>query len=99
MGPSRSQFGSRNNTLAVNSYLQGNPRMKCLLQILVGVIAVILSASIGWCEQNADPQPELKTAKSVEVQYYLSLPKGWTTEKNWPILVTIDGAGHNFLGN
>jgi poly(3-hydroxybutyrate) depolymerase len=70
-----------------------------LVQLLIGVVIAVTSANIGWCAQNSDPAPELKTAKSVEVQYYLSLPKGWTAEKNWPILVTIDGAGHNFLGN
>jgi poly(3-hydroxybutyrate) depolymerase len=54
---------------------------------------------------KADPatapatQPSLVTAADVPVKYYLSLPKGWNVAKTWPIVVTLDGSGHNFLGN
>ena len=27
------------------------------------------------------------------------MPKGWSPSENWPILVTVNGAGHDFLGN
>jgi poly(3-hydroxybutyrate) depolymerase len=49
--------------------------------------------------ETAGSGPELKTAASVKATYYLSLPKGWSAEKTWPIVVTIDGSGHNFAGN
>ncbi len=29
---------------------------------------------------------------------YVSLPKGWKRKGEWPVLVTVDGAGSNFLG-
>ena len=60
--------------------------------------AVVISL---WCggasgANAAPPNPDLKTAAGSGVQYYLSLPKGWAPGKKWPILVAIDGAGHNF---
>lgn len=30
---------------------------------------------------------------------WMSLPKGWTKKGDWPVLVTVDGAGSNFLGS
>lgn len=47
----------------------------------------------------AAPAPQPVTARAVPVKYFVSLPKGWSAERTWPILVTIDGAGHDFAGN
>ena len=33
------------------------------------------------------------------MQYYLSLPDNWNAKKTWPIVVTIDGSGQNWLAN
>jgi pimeloyl-ACP methyl ester carboxylesterase len=41
--------------------------------------------------------PQLKTASSHPIQYYLSLPQGWTAEKKWPIVVVIESADREFL--
>lgn len=30
---------------------------------------------------------------------YVSLPKGWSRKKKYPVLITVDGAGSNFLGS
>src|SRR5690242_3412415 len=73
--------------------------MKILAGFFVYFAALVSFVEIGWCEQISDPQPELKTACIVEAKYYLSLPKGWTPKETWPILVTIDGSGHNFQAN
>lgn len=69
------------------------------VQLLIGSIAMILCASNGWCDPAPATQPILKTAQAVPVKYYLSLPKGWTAKTTWPIVVTLDGSGHDFLGN
>ncbi len=46
------------------------------------------------------PLPLRRAASSHPMQYYLSLPRGWTTTKSWPILVVVDGANHgHFLFN
>ena len=69
------------------------------VQLFIGSIAMILCASSGWCDPAPATQPVLKTARAVPVKYYLSLPKGWTAKTTWPIVVTLDGSGHDFLGN
>ncbi|MBE3037288.1 MAG: hypothetical protein IMZ62_00515 [Chloroflexi bacterium] len=33
------------------------------------------------------------------MQYYLSLPEGWNANRKWPIVVTIEGSGRNWLQN
>lgn len=73
--------------------------MKSLIQIVVLIVVVVLSARGGRCDGITGAQPELKTAKAVAVKYYVALPKGWNAEQEWPILVTIDGVGHDFLGS
>ncbi len=51
------------------------------------------------CEaKQASQAPLLKKARTHLMQYYLSLPNGWTAESKWPILVAVDGAGSNFAG-
>lgn len=44
-------------------------------------------------------KPILRTAKSHPIQYWLSLPAGWSPDRTWPVLVTADGAGHNWEGS
>lgn len=40
--------------------------------------------------------PELKTASTHPIQYYLSLPEGWVAGKKWPVVVVIDSADRQF---
>ncbi len=42
--------------------------------------------------------PVLRKAGAHAMEYYLSLPKGWTPEKKWPVVVAVEGSGCNFLG-
>jgi poly(3-hydroxybutyrate) depolymerase len=42
---------------------------------------------------------ELKTATTHPMQYYLSLPDGWTAGKTWPVLVAIESANRDFRAN
>lgn len=73
--------------------------MRYLAQFVIGMLVLVLFVSSGLAGPIPESQPELTTAKTVAVKYYLSLPQGWTATKTWPILVTIDGSGHGFLGN
>jgi len=44
-----------------------------------------------------DPaQPQLKTASSHPIQYYLSLPDGWRAGKKYPVAVVIESAERDF---
>jgi hypothetical protein len=46
---------------------------------------------------HASEPPQLKTASTHPIQYYLSLPEGWTAAKRWPVVVVIDSAEREFL--
>src|ERR1700676_242255 len=39
---------------------------------------------------------ELKTASGHAMQYYLSLPHGWTAGKRWPVVIVIESANRQF---
>lgn len=39
---------------------------------------------------------ELKTAATSPIQYYLSLPDGWTAAKRWPLVIVIESANRQF---
>jgi poly(3-hydroxybutyrate) depolymerase len=39
---------------------------------------------------------EFKTATSHPMQYYLSLPDGWSAAKKWPVVVAIESANRDF---
>jgi len=46
--------------------------------------------------QAAKSDIVLKTALHHPIQYYLSLPEGWTADKKWPVVFTIEGGLKNF---
>ena len=46
---------------------------------------------------HASEPPQLKTASTHPIQYYLSLPDGWVAGKKWPVVVVIDSAERDFL--
>ena len=57
---------------------------------------VALSSSSAKPVYASEP-PQLKTTTSHPIQYYLSLPEGWTRDKKWPVLVVIESADREFL--
>lgn len=65
----------------------------------VALFCFILRAGICSASQPAAPKSELRTAKDIEVKYYISLPKGWRADSTWPIMVTLAGAGRDFAQN
>lgn len=59
---------------------------------------LILMLSWAWSAlAHASETPQLKTASSHPIQYYLSLPDGWNAGKKWPVVVVIDSADREFL--
>ena len=56
----------------------------------------MLSCTWSACAHAAEP-PQLKTASTHPIQYYLSLPDGWSAGKKWPVVVVIDSAERDFL--
>ncbi len=50
------------------------------------------------CEiELAQKQPLLRQVRGHPMQYWLSLPQGWSGDREWPILVAVEGAGCNFV--
>ena len=50
------------------------------------VLALLLTASA----------EELRTASQHSMQYYVSLPRGWTIARKWPLVVVIESANRQF---
>lgn len=59
-------------------------------------LLLILTCAASSCAHAAET-PELKTASTHPIQYYLSLPDGWRLGKKWPVVVVIDSADRDFL--
>lgn len=58
-------------------------------------LAAFVWANCALC-QTEQPDIALKTALHHPIQYYLSLPEGWTPAKKWPVVFTIEGGLKNF---
>src|SRR6476646_3988057 len=58
----------------------------------------LLALSLAPCSPaHTAEAPQLKTASTHPIQYYLSLPEGWTATKKWPVVVVIESADREFL--
>ena len=67
---------------------------------LLLTLALTCSAMHGLAATLPSGQaPTLRTARSHPMQYYISLPRGWTKERKWPVVVTIDGGNKEWLDN
>ena len=66
-----------------------NARLRCALLLLCVSCACSTLA-------HAPEAPQLKTASSHPIQYYLSLPDGWVAGKKWQVVVVIDSADRQF---
>ena len=63
-------------------------RLRCALLLCVCCACSVLA--------HTSEAPQLKTASTHPIQYYLSLPDGWTAGKKWPVVVVIDSAEREF---
>ena len=45
---------------------------------------------------HASAAPHVKTASTHPIQYYISLPEGWTATKKWPVVMVIESADREF---
>jgi len=71
------------------------PVQSRLLKIAFFLLAVWCGSATYANDRPAPPQ--LKTASTHPIQYYLSLPEGWTSTKKWPVVVVIESADREFL--
>lgn len=71
----------------------------CLLAGLVGSAPSAGFAEGGPARPAQRAAPELRTATTHPMQYWLSLPAGHTPRQRWPVLVVVPDAGRDFAGN
>src|SRR5262249_11470088 len=64
--------------------------------LLAVSLLTILPISTALAQENKTA-PQLKTASTHAMQYYVSLPEGWTIQKKWPVVVIIESANRQFL--
>jgi poly(3-hydroxybutyrate) depolymerase len=43
--------------------------------------------------------PELRTASTHPMQYYVSLPPGWSRSRTWPVVMNLTGSGKDWLAS
>jgi predicted peptidase len=61
---------------------------------LIAIIALVLTSTIAFSQKL----PLNKASKHL-MQYYLSLPKQWSADKKWPILLVLESANKEFEKN
>lgn len=66
--------------------------LKCVIFCLL-----VLSCKPAIVVPQGSELPQLKTASTHPIQYYLSLPEGWTAGKKWPVVIVIESADREFL--
>jgi len=57
------------------------------------LLLTLFTSSALLCVAQA---PQLKTASTHPIQYYLSLPYNWSADKKWPVVVVIESANREF---
>lgn len=62
----------------------------------IGCCLLILSSTCRLSTAQTEPA-QLRAATTHPIQYYLSLPDGWTKSKRWPVVVVIESADRDFL--
>ena len=60
----------------------------------IAVLALVYTSAV---TAHAADSPKLQTATTHPIQYYLSLPEGWTADTRWPVVVVIESADRDFL--
>jgi poly(3-hydroxybutyrate) depolymerase len=65
----------------------------------VGAPKAVAARFLSLLAKAAQDRPIRLGASAHDMEYFLSLPKGWSPRKKHHLLVTCEGAGSNFLGN
>src|SRR5579863_2235931 len=59
---------------------------------LAGISAALLIGARAFAQE-----PVISAASNHPMQYYLSLPDGWSGDRTWPVVIVLDGGNKNFL--
>jgi poly(3-hydroxybutyrate) depolymerase len=63
---------------------------------MAGMLFAIVTSA---CSKDHSVLPERRTASTHPMQYYVSLPRGWSKARTWPVVVSIAGSGKEWLDN
>ena len=94
-GVCRRGWGATNNDRIRHVSVMTKSTYTRLLGIIGAFLMTSCLTSVTFDARGNEPQ--LKTASTHPIQYYLSLPEGWTAEKKWPVVVVIESADREFL--
>ncbi len=64
--------------------------------IAIACLPLLMS---GLAIAQGNPQLQALTASTLPMQYFASLPKGWSAAKSWPVVMVVPDAGRDFKGN
>src|SRR5690242_4395765 len=60
---------------------------------------LILLTAITTFAQTNSSEHQLIKAENHPMQYYLSLPKGWSKDKQWPVVIILEAADKEYKKN
>ena len=66
--------------------------MRIFFKLFSSSLLTLLCAGAAY---SSEP-PQLKTASTHPIQYYLSLPDGWNASQKWPVVIVIESADRLF---
>jgi poly(3-hydroxybutyrate) depolymerase len=67
------------------------------LRLLLFISTIVIASSVS--AQSAPDETKLLSATGHPMQYYVSLPKGWSASKKWPALVIFEAAEKEYKTN
>src|SRR5690242_9044419 len=68
-------------------------------QIKFTVALFTMISSILAAQPRTDEGLQLKTLDGHPMQYFVSLPKGWTPSKKWPVVLVLEAAEKEYKIN
>jgi len=69
------------------------------MKIFLTLLSFLLLAEIAPAQSSVKDSVILQTASGHPMQYYVSLPNGWTKEKTWPVIMVIESADKEYREN
>ena len=73
-------------------------RVACAAAAIVAVV-LLVGRRRAAADSPGSNDPPLRTARTHPIRYYVTLPDGWTPDRRWPVLVTLEGSGRAYAAN
>ena len=73
-------------------------RVACATVIFL-TVAFVVRRPRAAAEPPGPGDPPLRTARTHPIRYYVTLPEGWSRDRRWPVVVTLEGSGRSYAAN